>query len=1529
MLVLLFITLIAIPVSSHSSTKLVHADAPNLVPNSSFETEEGWGVTFENDATGSFERSDEKAKTGDHSMKLSKENGLGFVHLKSSKPIQVEAGKTYAFRGYFHSEDAPVSSLLLFRAGPEDYDLSYDDIDKTAGFTSQSLLFNAPGDRWEKRVITYKAEKDEEIYLNILLYGNPATVWIDDLEFTTDIGKDPDVHKDYSFPYSEEQVMDILKDRVNASATVDTSGKTARLMINGEATPSAVYKVRSRTPGIRSGDEEQFGKDGMNTVMTQIELGGLEEYTPFWKGPGEYDFSVVDDTLLETLRKNPHANIIVEFYIYPYEGWGEDSLDDVKQNINGEYAYGSRLNIDGYTGNGKTPSNKWFYPSELSDKWKQDAGKAVEAAIDHIQTSDLWKSVIGFQISGHHDLRIHPTDYDYSPVSRAGFQEWLEDKYDDIEQLNHRLDESYESFEQIDVPENPVSGPYEAPDPILGQGLVIEYLEFKEANSYEYRDYFAKLAKEASDKSVITLAYGKNSKYLMDTEYLDGLGDMPYYPYRKPGYANGWKYGTPIQKKNKLLLQELDTRSWVGAQYDEVRQDWMGAGDTPDRWKNINKQLVGASLAQGIGYWYFDMSQYFNDKKIHQKIKKSYNVVEKTYDKADDFKPDVVVVSTGTGYHIGSGSYNDYNAVDNTLRLDQMMLESSGVPYDIHYLDDILGNDELRDYKVYIFPHESYISTEDREKVNQLLKKDGNVIVWQYGTGYVSDNGKSADNISDLVEIDVETKSEYARLTPQMENDAHPITEGVLPFQGMSEMFMNIFTFEGSSPFYSRYQPFWITDDEATTLATYDENGNSAMALKEFDDWTSIYLAAPNSLGNDLLYNIAKEAGAYTIGEPGQSIHMNGNFVSLHGMKNGTYTLQLPEGKDRIIDPETGEIIADGVEEYTFDVKAQTTYWFELDKAFTSKDLKELIDELEETDAFENASIARALRLHLMAVEQYEKQGMTEKVVKHMKGFADLLNHHRENDAISEEAYDTLMFNTDALINRMIESLLVMEAHIEKDNAVAGETVQIRVEVENKSDEVIKDVTATLTGLVESEKVIKQLDPGRSEEVTFEMEIPADMGPGTHSIQADVSFLYKNMEMASAKERQIDILPLLEVDVENDDIRAHKPGDYPISVTLKNNASRAIDATFADDFEDMLTLKMDDPVELDVGETKEVSGNITLSSDIEEGEYKGSIKIRADDTVVQEVPIMVDYSLNLLYNPGFEIGDDAPDGWNTNVAAWEWVTDEVHSGEYALSISPKPSVRNAVYSREKTPVISGGTYRIGGWVKNSSTTGNVNIGIREIDANGDTIRYNWNGTDKDTDWAYYERDFVLSEEATHATVYLIIENVNGQAWFDDVRLEEVVVDDDPNLLYNPGFEIGEDAPDGWSVSGSNWEFDEEEVHSGNVSMSILPKSSGRNAVYSKEHIPVTPGGTYRVGGWAKNSSTTGYVNIGIREIDENGDTIKYNWKTITRDTNWAYYEEDFVLSEEAKYASVYLKLENDVTGQTWFDDMILEEILDE
>ena len=86
----------------------------------------------------------------------------------------------------------------------------------------------------------------------------------------------------------------------------------------------------------------------------------------------------------------------------------------------------------------------------------------------------------------------------------------------------------------------------------------------------------------------------------------------------------------------------------------------------------------------------------------------------------------------------------------------------------------------------------------------------------------------------------------------------------------MSELVLAIMNLEGRNAFSARYQPFWIEDPAATPLARYAETDQVAIAYKDFDDWRSIYFAAPNSLGNQLLNNIAKAAGAYVAGDAGQ-----------------------------------------------------------------------------------------------------------------------------------------------------------------------------------------------------------------------------------------------------------------------------------------------------------------------------------------------------------------------------------------------------------------------------------------------------------------------------------------------------------------------------------------------------------------------------------------------------------------------------------------------------------------------------------
>src|SRR5690625_2386300 len=64
----------------------------------------------------------------------------------------------------------------------------------------------------------------------------------------------------------------------------------------------------------------------------------------------------------------------------------------------------------------------------------------------------------------------------------------------------------------------------------------------------------------------------------------------------------------------------------------------------------------------------------------------------------------------------------------------------------------------------------------------------------------------------------------------------------------------------------------------------------------------------------------------------------------------------------------------------------------EVQRVTSSTDIKEKVEQFEEEGAFKD-NAAHALKLYLMAVERFEKQGETKKVIKHMKGLTSLLDH--------------------------------------------------------------------------------------------------------------------------------------------------------------------------------------------------------------------------------------------------------------------------------------------------------------------------------------------------------------------------------------------------------------------------------------------------------------------------------------------------------------------------------------------------------
>lgn len=80
--------------------------------------------------------------------------------------------------------------------------------------------------------------------------------------------------------------------------------------------------------------------------------------------------------------------------------------------------------------------------------------------------------------------------------------------------------------------------------------------------------------------------------------------------------------------------------------------------------------------------------------------------------------------------------------------------------------------------------------------------------------------------------------------------------------------------------------------------------------------------------------------------------------------------------------------------------------------------MQTVVEHLGNEGEFANHGAVRSLLVHLLTVEHFEKQEAAEKVVKHMNGFLKLLDNHKENEWISEYAYNILKDDAEYLMNK-------------------------------------------------------------------------------------------------------------------------------------------------------------------------------------------------------------------------------------------------------------------------------------------------------------------------------------------------------------------------------------------------------------------------------------------------------------------------------------------------------------------------------
>jgi CubicO group peptidase (beta-lactamase class C family) len=86
--------------------------------------------------------------------------------------------------------------------------------------------------------------------------------------------------------------------------------------------------------------------------------------------------------------------------------------------------------------------------------------------------------------------------------------------------------------------------------------------------------------------------------------------------------------------------------------------------------------------------------------------------------------------------------------------------------------------------------------------------------------------------------------------------------------------------------------------------------------------------------------------------------------------------------------------------------------------AWSATSMKALVGQLEKEDAVKSSAAAHILNMHLTAVSHYEQKNMADKVIKHMEGFKTLVEHQKNEDLLSDDAYQTLKRDADYLIGK-------------------------------------------------------------------------------------------------------------------------------------------------------------------------------------------------------------------------------------------------------------------------------------------------------------------------------------------------------------------------------------------------------------------------------------------------------------------------------------------------------------------------------
>ncbi len=474
-----------------------------------------------------------------------------------------------------------------------------------------------------------------------------------------------------------------------------------------------------------------------------------------WTGPGEYDFTSVDEELRAYLSVDPDAYLVVMVRLIQPSWWADAHPDEM-------VGYGSGDELGG----GESDRAKRGSPA--SQQWLDDTGQAWRALIQHVEAQPWGKRVIGYQpaygISAewHYFGSWHDNYPDTGAAMTRTFRGYLREKYGTNAALRAAWNNPRASLDTATVPTmaDRIGADLLAfRDPATEQRIV-DYYHCHQRVIADDIEHLARIVKEETDAHKLCgVYYGyffgvrpqtQGGHLELPTLFASPNVDYFVAPYsysqrlmgqdgRLRGLAGAFRLA------GKLHILEGDIRTWLHSR-DEY-------GRTQNREQSLAaiRREFSTSLIERAGFWYVDFGPggdggWFDDPEVMAQAASLRELAERALEQPREETAQIALVcDLESPYYLsdGEGMKIAYRMIESVTT----ELHHIGAPFDAIHLDQ-LDDADLDRYRMIVFLNTTGMTDQQAARIAELREAGQHAMVFLWAPGLTGPDGISTDRAS-------------------------------------------------------------------------------------------------------------------------------------------------------------------------------------------------------------------------------------------------------------------------------------------------------------------------------------------------------------------------------------------------------------------------------------------------------------------------------------------------------------------------------------------------------------------------------------------------------------------------------------------------------------------------------------------------------------------------------------------------------------------------------------------------------------